>query len=309
MEENVRTSKKVFFDEDETESEEAPEPEANKIILTKSMSRPFLSYIFVNLQYYNFTSWNDFFPDHKVDFYKMLFNPTWNDFFSNPKITKPLSQVEKSLTALMKSSPNKKIVPPPELVFNSFNIVDLSKIKVVILGQDPYQNDKWAMGFSFSIPFGVKTTTSLDNIYKNLMKYGHIKEKPMSGCLAGWVLQGCFMLNASLTTFVNDSNAHRKIWFDFSKQLISQLNDSCTNCVFIAWGADAFKMCDQIDRTKHHVIASSHPSGKSYNKTMTGFHNGKATTYPSFESADHFGLANKYLRENDKGEICWDLLY
>ena len=202
----------------------------------------------------------------------------------------------------------KKIVPPPELVFNIFNITNLSKIKVVILGQDPYQNDEWAMGFSFSIPFGIRITQSLDNIYKNLMKYGHINERPESGCLAGWVLQGCFMLNASLTTFVDISNAHRKIWYEFSRQLLKYINDHCSNLVFISWGADAFKACDQIDRAKHCVIASSHPSGRSFNKSMTGFHNGKSQTYPPFESADHFGLANKYLRAHDKGEIWWDSL-
>jgi uracil-DNA glycosylase len=304
MEENVTTSKKVF-DDNETESEEAVVPE-QKIIQVKSMTRPFLSYIFININYHSFASWKNFFPDGKVDTHKMLFNPTWNDFFTaNPHLIK----IKNNLQTLMKKYPDKKIVPPPELVFNIFNIINLDQIKVVILGQDPYQNDKWAMGFSFSIPFGVGTTQSLKNIYNNLIKYGHIQERPTTGCLAGWVLQGCFMLNASLTTFVDDSNAHRRYWADFSKELVAYLNDHCENCVFLSWGGDAFKMCEQINRDKHCVIASSHPSGKSYNKTLSGSIKGEISTYPSFESNDHFGQANKYLRKHNKGEICWDLLY
>ena len=308
MEENVTSGKKVFFDESETESEELADIIASqKMFQTQTKSKPLTTYMFVDINNYKFKSWNNYFSDGNVDIYKLLFNPTWNNFFT--EASKHVTSVESELTGFLKNNKSDKIVPPPELVFNIFNILNLSKIQVVILGQDPYQNDKWATGFSFSIPLGIDSTSSLNNIYNNLIKYKHIETKPKCGCLTGWVLQGCFMLNAALTTFVSKSNAHRKTWFNFTKQLMTYINDNCNNCVFLAWGADAFKMCDKIDRNKHHVIASSHPSGYSYNNTFTGTLNGTSTVYPSFESIDHFGLANKYLVQNKKKEIIWDLIY
>ena len=306
MEENVKSGKKVFFDESETESEEGLPPTQleQRIILTSSKSKLMTDYQFVDIDDYVFASWDDYFADG-VDIYKLLFNPTWNKFFSEAYLL--ITKIETDLTKYLKSS--KKIVPPPELVFNIFNIINLSMIKVVILGQDPYQNDTWATGCSFSVPLGVKPPVSLNNIYNNLIKFNHIKTKPRGGCLGGWVLQGCFMLNASLTTFVDDSNSHKKTWLEFTKQLMTYINLNCDRIVFLAWGADAFRMCEKIDRTKHLVIASSHPSGRSFQKTFTGMLDGITKVYPSFESVDHFGLANKYLIKNSKREIIWDLIY
>lgn len=311
MEKNVTSSKKVFFDESETESEEESAiitTTVKKNINVDSITLPFNNYLFVNIDEYKFKSWDNFFPDG-VDIYKLLFNPTWNNFFTDEKVISHVSKIESELGKIIKTNKKKKIVPPPELVFNIFNIVNLSDIKIIILGQDPYQNDKWATGFSFSIPLGVKSTSSLNNIYKNLVKYKHIETAPTTGCLTGWVLQGCLMLNSALTTFVDESNAHKKIWLDFTKELMIYINNNCDRCVFLSWGADAFKMCNDIDRNKHHVIASSHPSGFSYSNTFTSKLNGESIICPSFESTDHFGLANKYLRKNKKKEIIWDLIY
>ena len=89
---------------------------------------------------------------------------------------------------------------------------------------------------------------------------------------------------------------------------MAHINDKCDGLIFLAWGSDAFKMCEKVDRTKHHVIASSHPSGYSYNKTFNAYFDGKSVTYPSFESVDHFGKANEYLKLNDQMEIIWDLI-
>lgn len=309
MEKNVTTSKKVFFDESETESEEQPTTIiTQKNISAQSITLPFNNYLFVNSNSYKFKSWKNFFPD-TVDIYKLLFNPTWNNFFINENVIKHITKIESELVKFIKTNKPKKIVPPPELVFNSLNIINLSDIKVVILGQDPYQNDKWATGFSFSVPLGTKSTSSLDNIYKNLVKFKHIETAPKTGCLTGWVLQGCLMLNSALTTFVDESDAHKKIWLDFTKELMIYINNNCEGCVFLSWGKNAFEMCNNIDRDKHYVIASSHPSGFSYSKTFTSTLNGKSIVCPSFESIDHFGLANKYLIKNKKEEIVWDLIY
>lgn len=309
MEDNVKSSKKVFDDDTETESEEAPIIEQSTVsITTKSKTLPLLRYIYVDINKYNFKSWTKFFPDNKVNLFKLLFNTTWNNFFTKSEIIKSITGIETELGKYL-SKNKQKIVPPPELVFNIFNIIDLSKIRVIILGQDPYQTDKWATGCSFSTPIGTeKIPSSLHNVYNNMLKFGHVKTKPTTGCLVNWILQGCFMLNASLTTFVGISGAHKKVWIEFTKQLIAYINDNTKNCVFLSWGSDAFKMCANIDRTKHCVIYSTHPSGLGFNKTAKGFLDGKQVVSPSFESTDHFGLANKYLRKNGKTEILWDLI-
>jgi uracil-DNA glycosylase len=306
MEPTATTSKKTFFDES-SESDETSVVIHKEVILF-TPTRNFLSYVFVDIKKYNFDAWDKFIkadPDKKVQIRKMLFNQSWSNFFFGPNMSKIVSDLENDLTKLALKG---TIVPPPELVFNAFNVVSLDDIKVVFIGQDPYPGKNNAMGFSFSLPMNLPRTSSLLNIFSNLKKFGHIKEMPKTGCLSYWVLQGCFMINSQLTTYEGTPDAHVKPYEKFSPKVMKHLNDNCKNLVVIVWGSKAFKMAECFDRNKHCVIVSSHPSGRSFNKTFSGYLNGETKTYPAFETVDHFGLANKHLSKKGKEEILWDMI-
>ena len=200
-----------------------------------------------------------------------------------------------------------KIYPYPNLLFNAFILTPLSNVKVVILGQDPYHcneihHDKiipQAMGLSFSVPKGMKIPSSLQNIYKNLLKYKHIEIKPNHGNLSFWAYQGCLMLNTSLTVQHSYPNSHSKYWLPFTDKIIKYISNKLNNIVFVLWGNPALNKLNLIDQNKHKIIISSHPSGLSYNK--------KLKNYDSFENTDHFGEINKYLKEKNKKQIIWQV--
>ena len=208
-------------------------------------------------------------------------------------------------------------------MFNTFNVLSPKQIKVVIIGQDPYPgankiNGKLipqAMGFSFSVPLNYPKPRSLEKIYENLLEFEHIKKIPNGGCLAPWILQGCFMINATLTTFYIKKNVHKNTWKFFTDDLLEYINSKCENIVFAVWGAQAHQLCQNIDPYKHHIITSSHPSPLGYDKTFSGFTYGKnknpkeRVTYQPFKSTDHFGRINTYLKSVGKKEIMWDLIH
>ena len=305
---NITSSKKIFFDEstetDSTESEDVI-PTTNFII----PPRPFLSYVLIYTKSYDFKSWDKYFSSGKIDLTSnLMFNPSWFELFRSGEMRNILNKIEIDLTKEMEKNKSETIVPFPELLFNIMNLVDIDKIKVVILGQDPYPGNLAAIGCSFSAPIGLAIPSSLSNIFKNLIKFKHINSMPETACLSGWILQGCFMLNASLTTFLGKSNVHKKIWLGFSRKLLSYINDKCSKCIFVAWGADAFNMLESIDREKHIVLSSSHPSGFSCSKTFKTVRDGKVTVHSSFDSIDHFGKINSHLKLNGREEIIWDLL-
>lgn len=200
-----------------------------------------------------------------------------------------------------------KIYPYPDLLFETFNMVPLTRLRVVILGQDPYHqnvldNDKivpQAMGLSFSVPVGVKIPPSLKNIYENLLKYGNICTMPKHGNLTSWAYQGCLLLNTSLTVQHGIANSHAKYWTSITDNIIKSISDNCNSIVFLLWGKPAISKDVLIDSSKHKIIRSSHPSPLSVND--------KCGTYNSFSTVDHFGETNKYLIEHGKQSIVWQL--
>lgn len=315
----MATSKKVFFDtssgsDSDTSSDSDSDTNTSSNVEENKLScipnRHFLTYALVNVNSYTFDSWNNFFPDGKIKLSKLIFNSTWFDLFKSPKMTKIIGILETKLSEELKNS--KIMVPYPELVFNFMNMLDLDKIKVVIVGQDPYPGNEngipYSMGLSCSVPIGVPTPGSLKNIYNNLIKFKHMKSIPTGGCLTAWVLQGCFMLNAALTTFLSESNVHKKVWYDFTAGILDYINVKCESCIFVAWGADAFRSLERIDKNKHTIISSSHPSGYSYKSTFKTTKNSEVTVHSSFESTDHFGKINSYLKQNNKSPIIWNTI-
>ncbi|XP_002742155.1 uracil-DNA glycosylase-like [Saccoglossus kowalevskii] len=161
------------------------------------------------------------------------------------------------------------IFPPKEQIFNSLHLTPLDKVKVCIVGQDPYHDNGQAHGLSFSVPKGIKKPPSLKNIFKELkVEYPDFSE-PDHGCLEKWAEQGVLLLNATLTVEAHKSNSHAKIgWMKFTDTLIKIINDNCEDVVFILWGLFAHKKGKIINKTKHHVIETAHPSPLSVKKFM-----------------------------------------
>ncbi|MCB0598764.1 MAG: uracil-DNA glycosylase [Lewinellaceae bacterium] len=196
-------------------------------------------------------------------------------------------------TFLRKEKQNGKTVyPPGPLIFNAFNTTPFDKVKIVILGQDPYHNPGEAMGLSFSVPRGVRIPPSLQNIYKELKEDLGIPI-PSHGDLTHWAEQGVFLLNAMLTVERNKPRSHQKIgWQTFTDAVIRRLSDQREGLVFMLWGGFARQKKMLIDSSKHLVLEAAHPS------PLAG---------GAFFGSRHFSRANAYLKGQGKEAVDWRL--
>ena len=185
----------------------------------------------------------------------------------------------------------KIIYPANGNIFNALNTTRLSDIKIVIIGQDPYHGEGQAHGLSFSVPKGVRLPPSLQNIYKEIeAEYGY--KMPRTGDLTGWAEQGVLLLNATLTVENAMAGSHQKKgWEEFTDAVIRTVNEKCENVVFLLWGSYAQKKGAIIDRRKHLVLESVHPSPLSAHRGFLG--NG------------HFKKANDYLEKHGKAAVDW----
>ncbi|MBS1771997.1 MAG: uracil-DNA glycosylase [Bacteroidetes bacterium] len=187
----------------------------------------------------------------------------------------------------------KVIYPPGKLIFNAFNTTPFDKVKVVILGQDPYHNPGQAHGLSFSVPLGVAPPPSLVNIFKEQREDLGI-DIPNHGNLEKWAEQGVLMLNAALTVEAHQPMSHSKIgWHHFTDDVIKLISDKKEHVVFMLWGSFAKSKQELIDKNKHLVLTSAHPSPLSA-------HNG-------FFGSGHFSKANKWLHNLGLKPIDWAL--
>jgi uracil-DNA glycosylase len=186
---------------------------------------------------------------------------------------------------------SKTIYPPMFDIFNSMKHIPFEKVKVVIIGQDPYHEPGQAMGLSFSVPKGEKIPPSLVNIYKELEKETGEK-MPNHGDLTGWAKQGVLLLNAVLTVRAHQANSHKgKGWEAFTDGVIKKISSLNSGVVFMLWGANARAKKVLIDHNKHLVLESAHPSPLS--------------AYNGFFGCNHFIKANEYLVSNGKQPIKW----
>jgi uracil-DNA glycosylase len=185
----------------------------------------------------------------------------------------------------------KKIYPPGSLIFNAFNTTPFDKVKVVLLGQDPYHGQGQAHGLSFSVPYGVPPPPSLINIFKELnMDTG--LPVPNHGNLTHWAEQGVLLLNASLTVRANEPMSHSRIgWSDFTDSVIRKISQLKRNMVFLLWGKFAQEKQVLIDETKHLVLKAAHPSPFSADKGFFG--------------CRCFSKANDYLIGNGIDPVDW----
>ena len=187
-----------------------------------------------------------------------------------------------------------KTIYPREIeYFHALNLTPLNKVKVVILGQDPYHGEGQAHGLSFSVRKGVKTPPSLRNIYKELHK-DLSYEVANHGDLSKWAEQGVLLLNSVLSVEKGCAASHKnKGWEILTNYIISQISDRCQNVVFLLWGAYAQKKGKTIDTDKHLVLQSVHPSPLSAHRGFIG--------------CGHFSKTNRYLRQNNLAEIDWQI--
>lgn len=185
-----------------------------------------------------------------------------------------------------------KIYPPGKLIFNAFNLTPFQKVRVVILGQDPYHNPGEAMGLCFSVPKGVRIPPSLKNIYKEQASDVQI-DIPNHGDLTPWAEQGVFLLNAMLTVRHKSPGSHKNIgWQTFTDAVIKKLSDDRDNLIFLLWGRFAQSKINLINQLKHHVLTAAHPSPLARN---------------AFSGCKHFSKTNTLLLENGQAPINWQL--
>jgi len=183
------------------------------------------------------------------------------------------------------------VYPPGSLIFNAFNLCPFDNVKAVIIGQDPYHGPGQAHGLCFSVRDGVDFPPSLINIFKEIeLDMG--LNRPASGNLERWAAQGVLLLNATLTVRAHQAGSHQKKgWEEFTDSVISIINHEKRNVVFFLWGAYAQKKGESIDRSKHLVLESVHPSPLSASR---GFFGNK-----------HFSRCNNYLIDNGIEPIIW----
>ena len=186
------------------------------------------------------------------------------------------------------------VYPPKDEIFSAYNVTPYSKVKVVIIGQDPYHNPNQAHGMSFSVKPGVKCPPSLVNIYKELNAELNIPI-PKSGYLLDWAKQGVFLLNTVLTVRENEPGSHaKKGWEKFTDRTIKALSESDRPICFMLWGKPAQAKKKLIaSNPKHLILESAHPSPLS--------------AYRGFFGCNHFIEANEFLKANGLEEIDWSI--
>ena len=183
------------------------------------------------------------------------------------------------------------VYPPKDKIFAAFRDCPFDKVKVVILGQDPYHEPNQANGLSFSVEDGVKFPPSLRNIFKEIENDIGVKP-PLSGDLTKWAQQGVLLINATLTVEAHKAGSHQnKGWEEFTNAVIEKVDKNCDKIVFILWGAYAQRKGSFIDKSKHLVLTSAHPSPLS--------------AYRGFWNNNHFSRCNQYLKDNGMSEIDW----
>ncbi len=218
------------------------------------------------------------------------FNNSWDeilkDVFSTPEY--------ENIRSFLKSEYSSYTIYPNMYdIFNCFKLTDYNDVKVVILGQDPYHEVGQAQGICFSVPNGIKLPPSLKNIYKELNSDLGLPIYT-SGDLTKWAKRGVLLLNTVLTVREGQANSHKNCgWQWFTDQVIKKISNKDKPVVFILWGGNARSKKAIIDQNKHFIVESAHPSPLS--------------AYNGFFGSKPFSKTNKFLKENNLGEIDWSL--
>lgn len=185
------------------------------------------------------------------------------------------------------------VYPPSNEIFTAFNLTDIDKVKVLILGQDPYHEPGQAHGLSFSVKPGIQIPPSLLNIYKELHDELGLYI-PNNGYLTKWAEQGVLMLNTVLTVRAHNANSHKGLgWEEFTDAAIKALNELDKPVVYMLWGSPAQRKAKMLNNKKQLVLKAPHPSPLS--------------SYRGFFGCNHFIKCNEYLKANGLSEIDWQI--
>ncbi|MCM1313478.1 MAG: uracil-DNA glycosylase [Bacteroides sp.] len=214
--------------------------------------------------------------------------PSWKERLQE-EFDKPY--FENLITFVKQEYRSYRIFPPGNLIFNAFNLCPFDKVKVVLIGQDPYHEPGQAHGLCFSVNDGVPFPPSLVNIFKEINSDTGAPV-PQSGNLTRWAEQGVLLLNATLTVREHAAGSHqRRGWEDFTDAVIRILSRERDGLVFILWGSYAQSKSSLIDGSRHLILRSAHPSPLS--------------AYRGFFGNHHFSLTNNYLEQQGKAAIKW----
>lgn len=215
--------------------------------------------------------------------------PTWKQYLQPEFETPYFKQLTDAVRQEYKNGP---CYPPGHLIFNAFNLTPFDKVKVVIIGQDPYHEPGQAMGLSFSVPEGVMMPPSLVNIFKEIHDdLG--KPMPTNGDLTRWAKQGVLLLNATLTVRAHMANSHQRLgWSFFTDAAIKALSAHREHIVYMLWGGYARSKRGFIDASKNLILESVHPSPLSANRG-------------GWFGQHQFSRCNAYLKANGEEEIDW----
>ena len=218
------------------------------------------------------------------------FHPSWQHFLAD-EIQQPY--FKELMLEVDEEYQNHICFPPKELLFAAFDHCPFEDLKVVIIGQDPYHGVGEANGLCFSVNDGVRIPPSLRNIFRELNDDFGTVFLPNSGNLEHWAKQGVLLLNAALSVRMDHPNSHKHLkWDTFTDAVIQKISDEKEHVVFLLWGSFAKKKGSKVDRTKHLVLESGHPSPMSANQ-------GK------WFGNKHFSQTNLYLKSKGNSEINW----
>ena len=216
--------------------------------------------------------------------------PTWQTILSD-EVKKPYFQ--ELMECVDAEYKNYTCYPPQDMIFAAFNFCNFKDVKVVIIGQDPYHGKGEANGLCFSVNDGIRIPPSLRNIFREVNDDLDTIFMPTSGNIEAWAKQGVLLLNASLTVREDTANSHKHLkWNVFTDAVIQKISEEKEHVVFLLWGGFAHKKGLKIDRNKHLVLESGHPSPLSANQ-------GK------WFGNKHFSQTNAYLTHYKKKTIDW----
>jgi uracil-DNA glycosylase len=216
-------------------------------------------------------------------------HPSWVPWMTQ-EFEKPYMQALQ-LFLEQESNQHKNIFPKPENILKAFSLTSYGRVKVVILGQDPYHQMGQAHGLCFSVPPGIALPPSLNNIYKELVRDLKVP-RPKTGSLEHWARQGVLLLNSVLTVEEGFAASHQKRgWETFTDHIIQRLSVQREHLVFVLWGSYAQQKGQWIDEKRHLVLKSVHPSPLSVHR--------------GFEGCGHFSKINQYLQKIGKAPIAW----
>lgn len=219
-----------------------------------------------------------------------LEDPSWIEVLKDEFKEPYFEELEKTLN---QAYAEEAVYPPKKDLFSALNLTPFSKVKVVIIGQDPYHGAGQAHGLSFSVKRGIRLPPSLVNIYKELQDDLKITP-PQDGNLEAWARQGVLLLNNQLSVLAGKPMSHKDIgWNEFTDKIIKVINEKKENVVFILWGSPAQKKAKAVDTRRHHILKSVHPSPLS--------------SYRGFFGSKPFSQTNTFLESRSIKGINWKL--